>query len=130
HRATKEYIEDAEEFINEIDDEAKRLRYELALLADLAKPTTTIDPNAFAESNLDPEDRDEFVNRFRNEDGNAPAIEKDTKLVRARLHGALIVYDNGLRLMGPRDAVAESVEVGDSETVISAQIKRIGRAQQ
>jgi hypothetical protein len=127
-RDTKRYIEQVDRFVNErITDPEKKLRYDIAALADLNKNTSDIDPQEFATENLDPIDQDTFLDLFRLEDGSVPIIAKDVRLVRARLASAHIQYDNGLRLSGPRESVRDSVTVDGDTTVISAGIRHIGQ---
>jgi hypothetical protein len=127
-RDTKRYIEQVDKFVNErIDDPEKKVRYDIAALADLNRNTSEIDPKEFATWNLDVEDQDSFLELFRLDDGSVPIIAKDIRLVRARLASAHIQYDNGLRLSGPRDAVRDSVSIDGDTTVISANIRHVGQ---
>jgi 37-kD nucleoid-associated bacterial protein len=126
-RATKEYIERVDEFVNTIIAEPeKKLRYELAALAELGSQSTQIDPQTFAQSHIDPEDRDTFISLFRQEDGSIPIVTKDNSLIRNRLTTAYIEFANGLRLSGPRQAM-EEVQIDGQQTVIPSAVRHVGR---
>ena len=126
-RATKQYIERVDNFVNNIlTDPEKRLRYELAALADLGAQSNQIDPQAFAQEHLDAEDRDPFLSLFRQEDGSVPVITKETRLVKGRLATAYIEFTNGLRLSGPR-ASMDNVKVDGDKTVIDSAVAHIGQ---
>jgi hypothetical protein len=127
-RATKEYIGRIDSFVNDmIADPEKKLRYELAALADLDSQSTQLDPQTFAQEHLDPEDRDTFVSLFRQEDGSVPLTTKDIGLVKARLTTAFIEFANGLRLSGPRLAMEDDVTIDGDQTTIVSTVRHIGR---
>lgn len=127
-RATKEYISRIDSFINDmISDPEKKLRYELAALADLDSQSTQLDPQAFARSHLDPEDRDTFVSLFRQDDGSVSLTTKDVGLIKARLTTAFVEFTNGLRLSGPRLAMQDAVTIDGDQTIIASTVRHIGR---
>jgi hypothetical protein len=103
--ATKRYTEAAEQFLNEVTDDEKKMRYEVALLADLQSQSKVVNPEVFAREYLDMEDRDAFVARFKEDDGTVRLIQKDTTLINRRISRAWVELDNGVRLTGPPEAV-------------------------
>jgi hypothetical protein len=128
--ATRRYLDLAEDFINELPDEGLKVRYQLALMADLSSPGNTINPREFAQRFLEPTDRDRFERLFREPDGSVPQYAKETTLVRSRLKTAVLVLDNGVRVMGPPDAVEQAVEVSDGVVTVRGSVRSItgGRA--
>ena len=110
-----------------ISDPEKKLRYELAALADLDSQSTQLDPQAFSQAHLDPEDRDTFVSLFRADDGSVPLTTKDTGLIKARIATAFVEFTNGLRLSGPRLAMEDAVTIDGDQTTIASSVRHIGR---
>jgi len=127
-RATKEYLDRTTAFINDmIDDPEKKLRYELAILSDLASNSKTINPKTVAKTHFDTEDQDTFLNLFKDEGGNISTVKKDDELIKPRLKTAYIQFANGLRLSGSPEAIDAAVQVSDGRTVIDADVSKIGR---
>lgn len=130
--ATKRYLESAETYINSLAaDGTKKLRYEAALLTELSNNVGTIKPEAFATTHLDVEDRDAFVDLFREPDGSVPTILKDIELVRRHVTRAWVEWTNGVRVTGPPDEVQkvvtamESARDADGARIVDGEIRRV-----
>jgi len=121
--STRRYLDLAEQFVNEVADEERKMRYQLALIADLNSPSTTISPREFAQNHLDPKDRDQFERLFRDSDGTVSQFAKETTLVRSRLRTAVLVLDSGVQVLGPPHAVEEAVVVADGMVTVQGSIK-------
>ncbi len=125
-RSTKAYVEAFEEFVNTISDEEKRTRYMLAGLSDLTSPSTDINPRQFADQFLEPEDADAFKAQIALPDGSLPIIPKDISLVEHKVRNVMAEFAGGLKLVGPKDAIQESLRQEDGHWVIDAKLQHIG----
>jgi hypothetical protein len=125
-RATKTYVEALEEFIGTIGDDEKKARYLLAGLADIQSQSTVIDPKAFAELHLEPGDADAFKQRLALPDGSIPTITKDTSLVASKVKNVMAEFSGGIKVMGPRAALEESLRKQNGQWVIDATLEHIG----
>ena len=98
---TKQFIERATRYFNTIDDDETKVRYEVALRAALESESPTLDVTEFARTYLREDDRDPFVNAFRDEGGRVSPFEKDASRVQAFIAKTWVILDNGVRLSGP-----------------------------
>ena len=128
--STRRYLDLAEQFVNEVADEELKMRYQLALIADLNSPSPTIDPRSFAQAHLEARDRDQFERLFREDDGSLPQFTKETTLVRSRLRTAVLVLDSGVQVLGPPHAVEDAVVVADGVVTVRGSVQSVtgGRA--
>jgi 37-kD nucleoid-associated bacterial protein len=110
--ATKAFFEAGQAWINTVPDEAKKTRYELALLAQMNAPTRTITPNAFAEQNLEVEDRTPFRNFLAEQNAPTSVIDKDTRLVDSRIKQmTMAMAESKIRVVGTPEAIDAYVSV-------------------
>lgn len=110
--ATKAFFEAGQAWINTLPDEAKKTRYEIALLAQMNAPTKTITPNTFAQQNLEVEDRTPFRGFLAAQNAPTGAIEKDTRLVDTRIRQmTMAMTDSKIRVVGTPDAIDTYVTV-------------------
>jgi len=125
-RSTKAYVEAFEAFVNTIDDEEKRTRYMLHGLSDLTSPATDINPKQFADTYFDPKDADAFKAQIALPDGSLPIIPKDTSLIENKVRNVMAEFTGGLRLVGPKQAIEDSLRQEDGHWVIDAKLQHIG----
>jgi hypothetical protein len=115
-RATYEFVQAAEEFINErIRDPITKGRYQVALLATLQSPQDQIVPDKFGTDHLQPQHRDEF--RAYVEQHQIPAaspFRKDLSLTPAR--GFRMTFENGMVLTGSSVDFTQRLEIHSGNT--------------
>lgn len=123
--ATKRFMEEANNFVNTLGDDDKKLRYETAVRAELESATPTLSPETIATKYFDAEDRDTFVARFRGDDNTVPTFPKDLDLVRSAMKRTWVELDNGVRVTGPPEAVQQTVHAIQSSESLKATIKKV-----
>jgi hypothetical protein len=129
--ATKRFVESAISFVNTLEDDEKKVRYEAAIFSELNSNEPNVNPEELATKHLDVEDRDNFVARFREDDGRVRLIPKDIELVRSTVRRSWVELDNGVRVSGPPDAVQLAVQAIREATdekghrLVSAGIKKV-----
>lgn len=121
-RATKDFVEVAERFLNEqVPDAERRARYQVALLARMQDNVMEVRPRSFAESTLEAGDRASFLQEVQAAglDPNV-AFHKDTSLVRVE-KGFHMTFDSGMVLIGSINDLDERVKAqrGGERTVIN-----------
>jgi hypothetical protein len=129
---TKRYLEMAEGFLNRLDSDEKKLRYQVSIQADLLKPSDVVDPEGFAREHLDEDDRDLFLAPLRTQTGQVLRFRKDNELIRTRVGRSLVELDNGVHLSGPSEAVkltVRAIEVAvdpvTQEPIVRARIRKV-----
>lgn len=110
--STKAFFEAGQAWINTLTDEAKKTRYEVALLAQMNAATRTITPNTFAEQNLEVEDRTPFREFLAEQNAPTGVIDKDTRLIDARIRQmTMAMAESKIRVVGTPDAIDTYVKV-------------------
>lgn len=107
---TKTYFDESERWINSLQDDEKRARYEVALLSDLQSGRGEVRPQVFARDHLDEEDRDAFAASLP-ADVRRGSFTKDTKLVPLKL--VKVTTARGVKVL----AEPEFVGTGDDDVV-------------
>lgn len=128
-KATRDFVLAAEQFINEdVASDERRATYQVALLAKMQDQTLHLRPRDFANDNLQPNDRPQFLERVA-EHGLDPdrTFEKDTSL--AKVQGFRMVFEHGMTLVGKREDLEARVHVLDTAgaqgVVIQDTLKRL-----
>lgn len=120
--ATKMFFETTQEWINEqVDDDARKARYEVALLAQMNAPSVTITPKTFADESLEVDDRTPYRNFLVERAAPVTRFDKDVRLVERRIAQMTLATHNGIRISGTQEAIDERVSVnpeGAEEPVI------------
>ena len=136
--ATKRFFALTEDFIDKVvADPQRKVRYQMALAAEMQSPKKQIRPRAFAEDNLEPNDRQPYLD-FLEEEGAAAAIHKDTELISNRVSGLHMAFATGISVYLPPKAIedgqAEIKTAGDGatkltikDTLVSTKAKPRGR---
>jgi hypothetical protein len=106
-RATKQFFDVTEKFVNSMTDPAEQLKLSNALAAEMDSNASTISPKDFAADHVPLEERDDYLAAVSTAlDGNVQ-ITKDTSLIENRVERTTIEFGNGVRLSGPKQAVHE-----------------------
>lgn len=120
--ATKAFFETTQEWINkEVDDDATKARYEVALLAHVNAPSATITPKTFADDNLDVADRKPYKDYLAEREAPTTTFDKDARLIERRIAQMTLATQSGIRISGTREAIDERVTVnpqGSEDPVI------------
>jgi nucleoid associated protein NdpA len=127
---TKSVYRETEAFINSaVDDPADRTKYEMALMTELNSQVATFSPKTFAEHNLKPKDRDNYLRRMK-EAGLASSFKKDIDLIVKQIDQVAMEFENNLRLTGTPQALEDSVTVedagdGNARVTIEEKLRRV-----
>jgi hypothetical protein len=106
---TERFYTSAGTWINALNDDEKKGRYQLALMGELQSNRPTLSVNKFAAENLSVEDRDEFVASMQGSSVPMRTFDKDIELVRAKLSRLRIDTESGVMLLAPPESVSEGV---------------------
>ncbi|MDP1711657.1 MAG: nucleoid-associated protein [Candidatus Nanopelagicaceae bacterium] len=113
---TRKYYESGEVFIDtKVTDPEKRVRYQIALLAQMNSNSLAIDPDQFVRENLELEDRQDFLNHLREQGVETTLFVKDTGRIKGRIKQVTMNFKSGIRLLGAPDALREHTQVDDGE---------------
>ncbi len=129
---TKLFFNATQQFINEhVGSAETRARYEIALLAEMNSTEAIVRPRAFANRNLETEDRQCFISVLEEQNVNVAELEKDTALIRSKLKRIEVKFCSGIALHGSPDAFEEYVTIdsateGQSRVEIRDEIKNVG----
>lgn len=111
---TRRFYEATEKFINEdVLEPEKKGRYQVALAQELASTQTTVSAQAFAGTNLDPDDRAAFIERVRESGIDQPAFQKDNSLIARRLQRIQWSFASGVAVLASPDNVGRELQVED-----------------
>lgn len=130
-RTTQRFYEAAEEWVNTaVHSVDKRVRYLIALMAELERHTEVLNPRIFASHYLDLEDRQNFIDWLENKDIPTTGFYKDINLIKSQLRQVSMVLESGVRVTGFKGDFAEKITVrdtedGQAEIVIIDQLKNI-----
>jgi hypothetical protein len=114
--STKAFFEISQEWINRyVQDDAKKARYEVALLARMNAPTRTITVKSFAEESLDTKDRTPYRTHMTDHGVPATSITKDTQLIDTRIRQLTYATREGIRVTGTHEKMDKLVEVKPDE---------------
>ena len=109
---TKKYLHSSENFFsNEVPDPERKTRYETALLAELNNYRVALSPIDFAENNLDPDDRQPYVDWLRNNDVSPQEFAKDTALIKTHLRKIKVNFESGVEVFVPPQTLDEQVTI-------------------
>ncbi len=111
---TKRFFEATERFINDdvLEPETKA-RYQVALAAELGGTRTTVSPQAFANTNLEPDDRTAFMNKVAEAGVTQPSFAKDNSLVRSHLQRIQWSFRSGVAVLASPDNVGREIQLKD-----------------
>lgn len=125
-RLTKRFLEYVDDFADALDDPNLRRQVVIAGMTEVDSNAETIDPKEFAERYFPPEHQDNFLERFRHEDGSVPLIPKDKSLVRSRIDNVLAEFEGGLKVWGSREMIENHFKKVDDVWQIDVPLKDIG----
>jgi len=110
--ATKAFFEVSQQWINAaVPEEAKRARYEIALLARMNAPTRTVTIKGFANENLDSDDRRPYREHMEANGVSSASITKDTQLIDGRIQQLTYATLKGIRVTGAFETMDALVKV-------------------
>lgn len=113
---TKNFFVASENFINnEVDDSAKKARYEIALLAMLNNQEDTIKPRQFVEQNFEVCDRQRLIKYLDGSEVPTDSFPKDVELIQSNLKQVCMQFSSGMRVLGPPQVIAEKVRLEKAE---------------
>lgn len=98
---TERFYKSAEKFFGKLSDPERQARYEIALLAEMQKPTSTFNPRTFARTHLDEDDRDSFLAAVGNANVPLRTIDKDVGLISTSIRRLKVKTTRGADLLIP-----------------------------
>jgi len=109
---TSRFFEGAQSFISaDVTEPTIQAQYQVAVAQELSSTRTTISPQAFANTNLNVEDRSPFLERVREAGGGTGSFPKDLTLVEPLLRKIQWRFQQGVVVLAPADQVADIVKV-------------------
>lgn len=125
-RATKNMLGIIEGFAAKVADQEAAANIVLAAMVELNSSSDLFDPRAFAQQAMPAPLRDEFLATIAAEDGSVASITKDTALIGDRLKNVIYEFSDGLRVIGPRDAIRDKLKRTKDGWTIDAELKHMG----
>jgi hypothetical protein len=129
---TRRIYESTQEWINKkVDDPIKKIRYSVAINAEMQSQKRTISPGRFAREHLEVPDRDKYVGYLRDKGISDTTIDKATELVDNRLDLTQIAFVNAGTLIAPTHLLdSDYISIqrragGHSRVTITDEIKEI-----
>lgn len=120
--ATKAFFTASQEYINTLDDPERQARYEIALIAAMNVPGTTMTAGSVVNQ-LDTQDRQPYRNFLRDHDAPTGRFDKDTRLIGAQLRQMVFGFrQSKLRLSGPPEDVQAFVRFNEAEDAAPVEI--------
>ncbi|MGG6265431.1 nucleoid-associated protein [Leptolyngbya sp. AN03gr2] len=113
---TKKFFEASEKFINsEVDDPAKKAKYEISLLALMNNQEDTIRPKHFVEQNLEVRDRQRLIKYLDESDVPTDTFPKDVELIQNSLKQVCMKFSSGMVVLAPPHVIEERVRLEEAE---------------
>ncbi|MDB4873382.1 MAG: hypothetical protein JWL97_4386 [Gemmatimonadales bacterium] len=118
---TRRFYHVAFNWANEhVKDPDTRVRYTMAVLSELQSTHTTLDPNMFIRSHLQPKHRDEFAAYLLENKVPLRVFDKDTELIDSKLQKLRMEFASGVFLVAPLTAFEDDIvvieEMGDGRS--------------
>ncbi|MDQ6617572.1 MAG: nucleoid-associated protein [Actinomycetota bacterium] len=111
---TRRFFDAAERFINEdVEEPETKARYQVALAAELGGTRATVSPQAFANTNLETDDRAAFMGKVSEAGIAQPSFAKDTGLVANQLKRIQWSFASGVAVLASPDNLGREVQVED-----------------
>ncbi len=128
---TRKFLDATEEWLNDsVTDPVKKMRYEVASLAEMQRVATEINPRTFADSYLDVEDRQPYIAHLLEREVPDTNFQKDTSMVVARLKRVSMELESGVTIFARTDVFEDRVQIapmdnGQSRIEIVDRVKNI-----
>lgn len=106
-----------DEAVNWVDkhvgDPETSVRYLMAVLVELQKNASVLDPTSFAESHLDLHDQDAFLNYLSSNNVPTTVFDKDVARVVTRLNELKVGFESGIFIVAPVKKVRDDIHIED-----------------
>jgi hypothetical protein len=128
---TKHFFLVAQDFFNEqIEDPVDRTQALTHLLSEVTNQRTRINVREFARSSVPTQKRQPFLNYLEQQGVSVREIRKDIELIEAQTKKMALEFENGVTVVGTREAFGESVQVeraraGTARVEIRGKLKRV-----
>ena len=128
---TRKFLDATEEWLNEsVTDPVKKMRYEVASLAEMQRVANNVNPRTFADAHLDVEDRQPYVAHLLERGVPDTDFPKDTSMVAARLRRVSMELESGITIFARTGVLEERVHItpldnGQSRIEIVDRIKNV-----
>lgn len=109
---TRRFFEATQEFIrNDVIDPQEKVRYQIALVAELQNTNSSISPEGFANSYIETGERSVFLDRIQEGGITAHSFPKDLKLIEQMLHKIQWTFEGGISVIAPPDQVGDRLRI-------------------
>jgi hypothetical protein len=128
---TKRFFTVAQEFFNqEIQDPVERTQAFMHLLSEVTNQRTRINVREFARNCVPLQQREGFLRHLAEQGIGVREINKNVELIEAQTKKMALEFENGVSVVGTRDAFTESVQVervraGTARVEIRGKLKRV-----
>jgi hypothetical protein len=110
--ATKAFFEGSQDWINnQVRDEQRKARYQLALLAHINSPSTTLKVKDFADQHLVVNDRQPYKEFMAGRDVPTGAFTKEPRLIASKVKQLTYATQNGIRITAMPEPMQRYVKV-------------------
>jgi nucleoid associated protein NdpA len=129
--ATKRFFTVTQDFFNEqIEDPVERTQALMHLLSEVTNQRTRINVREFARSSVPTQQRQAFLHHLEQQEVGVREIRKNTELIDAQTKKMALEFENGVTVVGTREAFRESVQVeraraGTARVEITGKLKRV-----
>lgn len=112
---TKRFFDAAERFINEdVEDPEEKVRYQIALVAELQNTHQSISPEGFANANIAVDQRPKLLERVDEAGIGAGSFVKNPSLVEPSLRRIQWNFESGIAVIAAPGNVGEQLRVEDT----------------
>ena len=109
---TRRFFEATQEFIrDDVTDPQEKIRYQIALVAELQNSSSSISPEGFANSHIATEGRIKFLERMQESGITSHSFPKDLKLIEQMLHKIQWTFEGGISVIAPPDQVGDRLRM-------------------
>lgn len=128
---TQKFYDAAQKWVNSIEDGEKKTRYQVALLSEMQKNSTSLSVARFAQEYLDVNHRDEFKVRMQEADVPLRQFDKSVDLIKGKIQKVKIETRNDIWVLAPPESLddgtvtIENTTEGESELRVHDRVRRV-----
>ena len=114
---TRNYLDATEEWINNsVADPVLKRNYEIAVLAEMQRKLSSINPRMFADQNLELVDRQPYISHLRERQVPVTEFPKDNSMIESRLRRISMELESGVVIIAKTDVFEDKVHITDEDS--------------
>ena len=114
---TRNYLDATEEWINgSVADPVLKSKYGVAVLAEMQRNLSSINPRMFADQNLELDDRQPYISHLRECQVPVTEFPKDNSMIEARLRRISMELESGVVIMAKTDVFEDKVHITEEDS--------------